>query len=135
MENNLHSKFNDYGTLVTVVSLLLIVVYATGKYDAWDALISIMGIWFGSLYLLKKAFFDRASKFLGSLIVSCGVGIFYKSVISIWCSYYSGVATTQCNICNSSPSSVGGGAIDPLLIYILVFALFLSMVSGKPKNA
>lgn len=108
------------------------VVYLTDAYDGWDALIAIMGIWFGGFYLKKKAFFDIASKFLGALIASCGIGIFYKSVISIWHFYYGDVGAVKCEA-YSCPAAVGG--IDSLLIYILVLAFLLSLISGKPKNA
>lgn len=132
MDNNPHDTFNSYGTLVTVASLMLMVVYATDAYDGWDALISILGVWFGGFYLIKKAFFDKASKFLGALIASCGAGIFYKSVISVWHFYYSGVEDIKCEACRC-PTVAGG--IDPLLIYILVLAILLSIIAGKPKNA
>ena len=62
MNKNLNKNFNEYGTLVTVTSLILIVVYSSGSYDGWDALIGVVGLCYGATYLLKKVFFDRASQ-------------------------------------------------------------------------
>lgn len=79
----LEEKYNRYGTLVTVASLMFIVVYACGEYDGWDLMVSSLGGFFGISYLKNKAYFDWFSRFLGSLIASSGVVIALKSMQSL----------------------------------------------------
>jgi len=44
--------FNHYGTLITVLSFLLIVIYGQGCYDIWDFTLAIIGICFALSYIV-----------------------------------------------------------------------------------
>ncbi len=136
MPNNQNSHgqqntFNSYGTLVTVASLILVVVYASGGYDGWDALVSLMGLWFGSYYLLKNAQFDWPSQFLASLIVSCSAVSFANAVIAIWHYYQVSEHLQKCKPL-TCPSTLGGGISGSLLVALIV-AVFITVAWGKPN--
>ena len=47
MEKYREIQVNKRGTLVTAASLLFLVVYTTGGYDAWDVLVSVIATIFG----------------------------------------------------------------------------------------
>ena len=131
MSTELQDTFNSYGTLVTVASLILIVVYASGGYDGWDALVSLMGLWFGGYYLLKNAQFDWPSQFLASLIVSCSAVSFSKVAISIWSNYQLSSTLQKCEPL-TCPDDLGEGISGSLLISLLV-AVFILVAWGKPN--
>ena len=82
-KENTVAKFDSYGTLVTVASLLFVVIYASGRYDGWDMIIAVMGASFGLLYLKKKAYFDLYSLLLSVLIATTGIVVTIASVIEI----------------------------------------------------
>lgn len=130
MNEYIQNKFNSYGTLITVASLILIVVYASGAYDGWDALISLMGLWFGGYYLWQKAQFDWPSQFLASLITSCSLVLLCKSGETIWF-HYQGVELVQKYEPLGCPTATGG--ISGLLVVAVVSAIILTMVLGKPN--
>ncbi len=78
-------KFDRYGTLITVASLLFIIIYSENPYDAWDLIISGIGATFGILYLKEKVYFDFFSSFLGYLIALTGIIFTLISIIEILC--------------------------------------------------
>ena len=47
------SDFDHYGTLITVLALVLIVTYAQGHYDVSDVVIGIVGITFSVYYFIR----------------------------------------------------------------------------------
>lgn len=47
MEKYREIQVNKRGTLVTAASLLFLVVYTTGGYDAWDVLVPVIATIFG----------------------------------------------------------------------------------------
>ncbi|MEX0953981.1 MAG: hypothetical protein WDZ83_02075 [Rhizobiaceae bacterium] len=44
-------KYETYGVLVTVLSLQMIVIYADGNFDVWDAAVGAVGFLFAAGYL------------------------------------------------------------------------------------
>ena len=110
-------KFDKYGTLITVVSLLFVVVYATEGYDLWDTLIAIICFSFGIKYLKEKAFFDNTSIYLAMLITISSL-----IIILISLSYIFGF----------------GGIFEPIKLgnnrpidYVPVIIIFLTFIFGK----
>ncbi len=75
-------KYNHYGTLITVVSFLFIIIFSNGNYDIWDELISIIVTIFGINYIHEKIYFDKKSLMLGFLILWTGVFVSLFGVCS-----------------------------------------------------
>ena len=76
-------KFDRYGTLITVASLLFIVIYSADEYDESDLIVSMIGATFGIKYLHEKIYFDFFSSFLGFLIATTGIIFTIVSIIEI----------------------------------------------------
>lgn len=134
-ERKTEDQFNNYGTLITVASLLLIVVYSTESYDAWDSLISLIGMFYGISYLWMHVYFDWASRLLGALIGSTGLVLLIGSVYSIYIFYKTdGLKTkTELSVCEVSlyESINQSGGVNPMLICIIVLTILLYLIAGK----
>jgi integral membrane sensor domain MASE1 len=111
-------KFDRYGTLITVASLLFIVIYATDAYDGWDLIVSMIGATFGIKYLQEKVYFDFFSSFLGFLIATTGIVFTIVSIVEI---IYPGV---------TEPIK---GPIPNLNITLIIIC-FLSLFLGYSKT-
>ena len=114
-------KFDRYGTLITVASLLFVIIYSNDPYDGWDLIISGIAGTFGILYLKEKAYFDFFSTFLGFLIALTGIIFTIISIIEI---PFPG--TTE-------PIK---GVVDGFnIILLVIFSLSLVLAYNKQKTA
>ena len=77
-------KYEKYGLLITVLSLLLIVVYSFEKYDEWDLLIAAMTGYFGVCYIYNRQCIDWFSLFVSSNIVFLSFAIIVVSAHTIF---------------------------------------------------
>ena len=71
--DSLDSKYNSYGILVTVVSLLLLIVYSTEQYDSWDLMVAFFSGYFSISYIKDKMPFDWFSFFASCFIAVASV--------------------------------------------------------------
>ncbi len=126
MEKNKTARFDSYGTLITVASLLFVVVYASGKYDGWDLIIAIIAAIFGIKYLHEKAYFDVFSLFLGMLIASTGIIITIASFIQI-----GSFLLTKTNVVTEALKETDGG-----ISYVLVGIIIVTLIGtySNKKN-
>lgn len=79
----MEKKFNDYGVLITVLSLLMILVYGENSYDSWDLVLSGTAFLFGWKFIRSEAEKDKFSAALGSLICALGFSILVVSLLSV----------------------------------------------------
>jgi hypothetical protein len=112
-------KFDRYGTLITVVSLLFIVIYANDPYDGWDFIISGIAAVFGIKYLQDEVYFDFFSSFLGFLIALTGIIFTIISIIEIICPGF------------TEPIKGPIPNLNITLVIILVFSLILGYSKTK----
>lgn len=80
---SLEKKYNTYGLLITVASLLMVVTYATGKYDYWDLVISVLTTYFSYCYLKDKMQIDFFSTLVVCFIALKSSSMFIISFIQI----------------------------------------------------
>lgn len=80
----MHEKYNNYGVLVTISSLLLIVVYSSEAYDEWDLMVTLLTGFFGFSYLKNKINFDWFSSFSASFISVLSLSSGLSAINSIW---------------------------------------------------
>jgi hypothetical protein len=124
MNNNSISRrgsFDSYGTQITVLSILLVLVYSNDCYDGWDALISLTVVVFSVSYLYQSIYFDRMSLFLECLLVSVAVIV---SLESLWflVNHYINNSVMALN-----PSDCGTKyrGIEPSLLISMLFTMLL----------
>lgn len=119
-------KFDKYGTLITVLSFLFVVVYGTDGYDLWDALLAIICFSFGIGYMKAKLFFDDMSKYLSLLLV---VTSFITIIISL--SYVFGQGEIFEPIGLSADRTID---YVPIIIVILTFFFGKFVIKDKKEN-
>lgn len=117
-------KYEKYGVLVTISSLLLVVVYSTGPYDSWDLMVTLITGYFGISFLSNKMSFDWFSSFNASFIsvVSVTTGIIAAN--NLW------------KISELLDELVTGKnfGLSNHFIAVLALSIILSLLF-KPKNA
>ena len=67
------ARHNNYGILITVFSLLMIVQYSEGSYNAWDVLIPALGAVFGWVVFTSPDGPDKFEQVLVSLILGISI--------------------------------------------------------------
>lgn len=116
-------KHNNYGVLVTVASLLLIVVYSEENHDSWDLVVCFLTGFFGISYLIEKSNSDWFSSFVASFISVASITTALITMSTIYVSKY---------IENISNVQVIGFSYHLIVILILSVAISIYV---KPQNA
>jgi len=74
---------NNYGVLITVLSICLLVVYAEGVYDFWDLSIGLIIFLFSLSFMIRVGRIEIGEKFLLSLITGIGLSITLAAGVSL----------------------------------------------------
>jgi hypothetical protein len=117
-------KFEKYGVLVTVASLLLVVVFSTEKYDAWDLMVTFLAGYFGISFLKDGVSFDWFSSFNASFISVVSVTTGLIAANNIW-------KISEPFHCWITNQNIG---ISNHLLVVIIVSLILSFWF-KPRNA
>jgi len=122
LEKKLEKKYNTYGLLITVASLLMVISYAGGEYDGWDIIIALFSCVFGVSFLKHKMPIDWFSSYVASFIAFSSASTIVFAVLQIL------------NWFNATPwleKKVFG--FDAEIYFVAIISLLIS-IKFKPKT-
>ena len=122
---NKQDLYDHYGTLITVFSLVMIVVYSSDRYDIWDAILGIIAFVYGLSYLWRQVTRSLVTHLLVSAITSTSLVLmigFYRELRNL--------PQFSCLIPSQLPDTESHCLIGTEFVYALGLLVFVFILSS-----